>query len=357
MTGGSCSVGSKEARPTLGDMTNLPSKRGISSILGDFLLKSGDESGNTAVREKSGVKFSKRLCLVVEDLVKESSRGSDSNTGSSPFEDNTCSGCSPVENTARVVGKEPEESNHAEDALDVDAQSLKAGDGNAAVEIANEDGEKDRYMSSSNSVQPCLEHSEKDTSDMPSTENECNVTGEGIAKPVFSTGSEGCDILTTGGDEATRGRELPDSQGFRSFEMSRCSSIDRMGHVDHNMGADLLKSCSCSFCLKAAYIWSDLHYQDIKGRLSVLKKSQKEAASLIQRNSRGKQTGFHGSANSTSSIKLESDLVSQWRSLFLNMGDILSRESNHLQMSFVAMIELRDNCKMDLERASKTPQQ
>ncbi|CAH8317534.1 unnamed protein product [Eruca vesicaria subsp. sativa] len=65
-------------------MTNVPSKRGISSILGDFLLKSGDDAGKTVAREGSGVKFSKRLCLVVDDLVKESTRTcSDTNNGSS----------------------------------------------------------------------------------------------------------------------------------------------------------------------------------------------------------------------------------------------------------------------------------
>ncbi|WZZ42339.1 hypothetical protein YC2023_038598 [Brassica napus] len=38
------------------------------------------------------------------------------------------------------------------------------------------------------------------------------------------------------------------------------------------------------------------------------------------------------------------------------MEGILAPESSHLQDSFVTMKELRENCKIDLERATKTPQ-
>ncbi|KFK38535.1 hypothetical protein AALP_AA3G126600 [Arabis alpina] len=52
--------------------------------------------------------------------------------------------------------------------------------------------------------------------------------------------------------------------------MSRCSNVNKMEHLNQNLGNDLLRSCSSSFCLKAAYIWSDLHYQSIKGHLSAI---------------------------------------------------------------------------------------
>ncbi|XP_010523358.1 PREDICTED: uncharacterized protein LOC104801720 [Tarenaya hassleriana] len=257
MTGDSCEVGSKEARPALCDMTNLPSKRGISSMLGDYLLKSGDESGKNVVREDQGVKFSKRLCLVVEDLVKENSRGSDSKAGSSSFEDKSSSGGSPLNggsvNIELVAGKDPGDSKDASNALDVaGVQSFKGDSDDAAVEITGGDGhELKESCISSSSVQVSLENVEK--------------KDHGQASNVASNAKK-----------CSEGEGLPNSQNCRSFEMSRCSTVDRMEHVNHNMGTDMLKSCTCSFCLKAAYIWSDLHYQDIKGRLSVLKKSQKE---------------------------------------------------------------------------------
>ena len=58
----------------------------------------------------------------------------------------------------------------------------------------------------------------------------------------------------------------------------------------------------------------------------VLKKSQKEASILVQRL---KETGTHGQGNSKS-LNLESDLTSQWKSLFIRMEDIFVHESNQL---------------------------
>ena len=58
----------------------------------------------------------------------------------------------------------------------------------------------------------------------------------------------------------------------------------------------------------------------------VLKKSQKEASILVQRL---KETDTHGQGNSKS-LNLESDLTSQWKSLFIRMEDIFVHESNQL---------------------------
>ncbi|XP_022740057.1 uncharacterized protein LOC111292107 [Durio zibethinus] len=145
------------------------------------------------------------------------------------------------------------------------------------------------------------------------------------------------------------------SQSSRSFELERCVGLKNDGCENLNASVDMLKACSCSFCLKAAYIWSDLHYQDIKGRIAVLKKSQKEASILVQKSGRGKQTDIHSQGNFNKSSKLESDLMSQWRSLFLNMEDIFVHESNRLQAGYTALKDLRENCKMDLERITGMP--
>ncbi|CDY14541.1 BnaC03g49180D [Brassica napus] len=304
MTGDSCSLVSKETRLPLCDMTNVPSKRGISSIPGDFLLKSGDDAGKTVAREGSGVKFSKRLCLVVDDLVKESTRTSDTNDGSSS-DGKISFGDSPADSENFDLKESQGETN----AVDT------------AVELTQRECDKDSNVADfSSQTDP--------------------VAGEDLTMTVSS--SSNCE----------RTGLLASSETIKPFNMSRCSA------VDNNMDADdELKSCSCSFCLKAAYIWSDLHYQDIKGRLSVLKKSQKEASSLIRRNGKGRATDVYGSENSNNSTNVEFDVMGQWTSLFLNMEGILARESSHLQDSFVTMKELRENCKIDLERATKTPQQ
>ncbi|KAG2327134.1 hypothetical protein Bca52824_009862 [Brassica carinata] len=322
MTGDSCSLVSKETRLPLCDMTNVPSKRGISSILGDFLLKSGDDAGKTVAREGSGVKFSKRLCLVVDDLVKESTRTSDANDGSSS-EDKISFGDSPV-----VVDADSEN-------FDVKESQGETNAEDTAVELSQR------------------ECDDKDSNVADFSSQTDPVTGEDLSMTVF--GSSNCESNGRLAMVASEGTGLlpssESSETIKPFNMSsRCSAVDT-----HDMDADdELKSCSCSFCLKAAYIWSDLHYQDIKGRLSVLKKSQKEASSLIRRNGKGRPTDVYGSENSTN---VEFDVMGQWTSLFLNMEGILARESSHLQDSFVTMKELRENCKIDLERATKTPQQ
>lgn len=64
---------------------------------------------------------------------------------------------------------------------------------------------------------------------------------------------------------------------------------------------------------------------------SALKKSQKEANSLVQKySSRGKDTSIHRQDNLYKSSILETDLTGQWRSLFLHMEDIFVRESSQL---------------------------
>ncbi|CAH8391134.1 unnamed protein product [Eruca vesicaria subsp. sativa] len=308
MTGDSCSLVSKETRLPLCDMTNVPSKRGISSILGDFLLKSGDDAGKSVAREGSGVKFSKRLCLVVDDLVKESTRTcSDVNNGDSP-----------VVNGADSENLDVKESQGETNAVDI-----------GVVELSQRE----------------CDEKDSNVADFSSQTDPVTVT-EDLTMTVLSRSNCVSDD------------RLPSSETIKPFNMSRCSAVDNMGMVNHDMdGDDELKSCSCSFCLKAAYIWSDLHYQDIKGRLSVLKKSQKEASSLIRRNGKARPTDVYGSENSNNSTNVEFDVMGQWTSLFLNMEGILARESSHLQDSFVTMKELRENCKIDLERATKTPQQ
>lgn len=149
--------------------------------------------------------------------------------------------------------------------------------------------------------------------------------------------------------------------GFPDSQESRASGLERpvgeKGDRCSNsiIGVDLIKSCACSFCAKAAYIWSDLHYQDIKGRIAALKKSQQEASILVQSSCRKKEIEKHGQESCRKFSKLESDLTGQWRSLFLHMEDIFGRESSHLESSLVTLNDLRENCKTELEVDSGVP--
>ncbi|XP_062098894.1 LOW QUALITY PROTEIN: uncharacterized protein LOC133804763 [Humulus lupulus] len=144
-------------------------------------------------------------------------------------------------------------------------------------------------------------------------------------------------------------------QSVKSRELGRCSTLKGDGSGNTDVNEEFLKACSCSFCLKAAYIWADLQYQDIKGRISALKKSQKEANTLVHK-SCTEEASIHGRGSPIKSSSLESDLSGQWRSLFCHMEDILIQESNQLQASFLSLKDLRENCKMDLEMSTKCPQ-
>jgi hypothetical protein len=43
---------------------------------------------------------------------------------------------------------------------------------------------------------------------------------------------------------------LPNSQGLKSFELEKCTTLKGDVCANLNAGADMLKACSCSFCLK-----------------------------------------------------------------------------------------------------------
>lgn len=114
------------------------------------------------------------------------------------------------------------------------------------------------------------------------------------------------------------------------------------------------KSCACSFCLKAAFMWMDLHYQDARSRLSVLKKNIKFAR-LLEEKSRGSEYAANVAGyNSKRAVGMEFELSQQQRSLFLYTENALVRESTQLHSTFVKLKELRENCKTNLETISKS---
>ncbi|TKY60302.1 hypothetical protein E2542_SST17399 [Spatholobus suberectus] len=128
-----------------------------------------------------------------------------------------------------------------------------------------------------------------------------------------------------------------------------CSGHKGDGGANSATDAADLKSCTCSFCSKAAYIWSDLHYQDAKGRLSAIKRSQKEVKMIIQKFSGLEDTVMRDQHRSNEASKLELSLVHQWKSLFARMQNIYAQESSQLESSFETLKDLRENCKNDLE--------
>ncbi|OIW17876.1 hypothetical protein TanjilG_14122 [Lupinus angustifolius] len=119
--------------------------------------------------------------------------------------------------------------------------------------------------------------------------------------------------------------------------LERCAVLKGIANANSALGSeDLIKNCTCSFCSKAAYIWSDLYYQDVKGRITALRKSQKEANMLVHKFSGGKEPIMSDQQNTSESSKLESTLMDQWKSLFVHMENTFSQEISQL-VSFNAI--------------------
>ncbi|CAN6478129.1 unnamed protein product [Victoria cruziana] len=158
-----------------------------------------------------------------------------------------------------------------------------------------------------------------------------------------------------------------DQSGF--LEDIGCSSQVRSlwrevsGHDRlHTNKSDTAGNCSCSFCRKAAYMWSDLNYHDVRGRLSVLKKSVANFSSLLGGNffndlssASHKQTYAFSSSPEPGKRNLEAHLIHQWRSLFVQTEKALSSEIMQLQSNLQKLKELREDCGKDLEIIQSEP--
>ncbi|GFZ18599.1 hypothetical protein Acr_27g0003380 [Actinidia rufa] len=144
-----------------------------------------------------------------------------------------------------------------------------------------------------------------------------NPRGEELVAQVCKKDGKdvGADNPTLGKHGSVECSRLPESQGSGYFKLDKCIGLKGNGSSNSSAGVDLIKACSCSFCVKA------------------LKKSQKEASLMVERSCRGKGIDKHSQENCPQSSKLESDLMSQWRSLFLHTEDILVRESSQLKNS------------------------
>ncbi|KAJ4825775.1 hypothetical protein Tsubulata_015916 [Turnera subulata] len=330
-----------EKRAVLGDLTNRPLKREFSKISGDDSgLKSGDGDRNNMAGEDGDSRLTKQVCSRVEIPDKDGCKNK-----ISPPPTQTKADAS-QENVLSVASPEPNnEANQVTNLLDDSADSVKSG---TMTQSSGEGGDASRdSCASTGSMTASFRTHMKDGDD----EVEKGTSDVILSSQVDDSHVCSSDDKDFGGGGYTGGKfgppelpMLPKLQGSKSFQFNRCTALEG------DSCGDLPKSCSCSFCLTAAYIWADLYYQDMKGRISALKKSQKEASILVNKYAMGKKTDAHIQGDLSDSSKLESDLTGQWRSLFRHMEDMFADENSQLQASFATLKELRENCKLDLER-------
>ncbi|XVF61666.1 hypothetical protein PTKIN_Ptkin08bG0148700 [Pterospermum kingtungense] len=209
MSGDNFTDGKNEVRSILGDITNRSVKRGHSSISGNLGFNS---------KEDSDSQFTKQVCLGEENSIQKKPKISQCEPN--PSFPSACSGgIDALKEDLVSVNDKVSEVKEGLDLSDCD-DTLEGGEGFTEV---------------GDTLNDSFGHEGKDL---------------GVGRLASSEG--GCIEWS----------RLPksSSQSSRSFGLERC--------VNLNPDVDRLKACSCSFCLKAAYIWSDLHYQDIKGRIA-----------------------------------------------------------------------------------------
>ncbi|KAH9623738.1 hypothetical protein KSS87_015107 [Heliosperma pusillum] len=185
-------------------------------------------------------------------------------------------------------------------------------------------------------------------------ENDCSLAELGTQVVSDSGKSVGGEYMTSSRSESPETSRFTESQEIRSFGLERCTLLKGDGSNSLGAGIDLLKNCSCSFCTKAGYIWSDLQCQDLKGRISTLTKSHKEANALARQYSGQPAIGV-SQGNPSTSVNLETNLTALWKSLFHHMGNNFAAESSQLQTNLAALNNIKGEYKMNLETMNVMP--
>ncbi|KAK8948201.1 hypothetical protein KSP40_PGU007394 [Platanthera guangdongensis] len=115
-------------------------------------------------------------------------------------------------------------------------------------------------------------------------------------------------------------------------------------------------TCPCSSCTKAAYMWSDLIYQDTRGRLSALKSSRRHTRILEGKILMSEKNGETSQSQLKKKRSTESDLLQHWTSLLLRTEDTLLCEIMQTQSRIAEIENLKDKLKRDLKIMGTKPQ-
>uniref|UniRef100_A0A1D1YNH3 Uncharacterized protein n=1 Tax=Anthurium amnicola TaxID=1678845 RepID=A0A1D1YNH3_9ARAE len=163
-------------------------------------------------------------------------------------------------------------------------------------------------------------------------------------------------------NETLNGNSDQGNSGSTGLLGSKIVNLEELENVRTNLNHDINvegdkvsgKACSCTLCLKAAYLWMDLLYEDYKGRVSEINKSRRDSRFIAGRISTHDFIG-RSVADHEKFMGLESDLLQRWRTLFLHTENVLTCESTRLQSSLLKLKELRESCKRDAEMISRAP--
>ncbi|XP_043721808.1 uncharacterized protein LOC122669180 isoform X2 [Telopea speciosissima] len=279
MIGDGSSDGRCRNRPVLTDVTNRHGKRRFVSISSSPGLDRGNGFRDNVEGKVPDSEFVQKVCLGVENLIRGKCKRD-------CVEDGNAKGL-PL---AKPMGLcSSLKSGSGRDSLNGDKVSgifgvhgeikdlTTVSDG--CMHFVRSDGSRDSYTSGFIGSEQC----DKSGSSSPSVI--VGLGSQGGKEHVKADGSTlennfvdahvcGDDPESmNGGDLTSTKSNLAGSSSSKFSESEMCAGSANADGSDPNQGIDMLNDCSCSFCLKAAYIWSDLHYQDVKGRIAAIQSS------------------------------------------------------------------------------------
>lgn len=235
------------SRLALGNLTNRPLKRKLSSILSDSGVKSRDECGKTVDQKREDSGFPKHVELQAAKFVKENckrSRGKLCHTMAltkfSKEQEPDCSpACSDTDTTLSDVPKDTVQCDLSKD----EAQPVQDN-----VQRIT-DGEAFGVPGVPSSIVPtCPEDNKKDCSEMMQND----ADNEEAVGHVLRNDEKDINIdkICSSNHDPVEWSRLPISESSKSLALERCSGLKTDNCANSDMHEDLLKTCSCSFCLK-----------------------------------------------------------------------------------------------------------
>ena len=255
--------GLRKNRIVLADLTNQTGKRGFRFISGNRGVKSGDEYVNILDDKQGDLTFAKPVCQGVENLMKGKCN---TNCGLNGDDEDLSlpkgkKPCVLRENIVSAVSNIPKEINEPSNLLDNNTGTVWDS---VVIPSDKEVGNASRDSCPSSGSMP--------TGSEPSESEDCNVgdkcqdddqiIASDAAQKGPSLGSCGNDVKGAVVDKPMPSRygsidflRLAESQGSKSFEFGRCTGLKNDACSNLNVDPDMLKACSCPFCLKGILLF------------------------------------------------------------------------------------------------------
>lgn len=242
-------------RLVFADLTNRPLKKGSSMILGDYGIKSVDGYNKNENNQETDSQFADRVCLKVENMVREKGKtkfGVDSDENSSSLSKDKQVSQSLRTSSDSVASQGdygsftlnvPKEIKDKPNMLNEGVQDFVVEStyvSRSSTSMITSSGLSKRSGLSAGGLFPGHEASIASDVAQSTPVNQRLVT-------LVSKNSE--DGLTSTKYSSAGWSCLLNSQDPKLHKLARCTAHrDDVGNM--NVASDLLKSCSCSFCLK-----------------------------------------------------------------------------------------------------------